>query len=132
MEKKILVFGNLLVKKDSLPLRLMKRLQEELPSIDFKEFDAVEDLYQEGKDLNILDTVQGIKKVELITDIDIFITDKIYSLHDFDLGYTLKLMKKIDMIDKVKIFGIPMNMNEEEAFEQTKKLITSILSSEND
>lgn len=124
--KTIYVFGNPLVKEDSLPLKLIDKLKKEFPSLRFKEFDTVEDLDLE-KELNIIDTVKGIKKVELIEDIDRIVTDKIYSIHDFDLGYTLKLFEKMKMIDKVKIFGIPAIMNEKEAFEQLKKMINILI-----
>jgi Ni,Fe-hydrogenase maturation factor len=124
--KTIYVFGNPLVKEDSLPLKLINKLKKEFPSLQFKEFDTVEDL-ELDEELNIIDTVKGISKVELIKDIDKIMTNKIYSLHDFDLGYNLKLFKKMKMIDKVRIFGIPSNMKEKEAFEQLKKLIITNL-----
>lgn len=124
--KTIYIFGNPLVKEDSLPLKLIDKLRKKFPSIEFKEFDSVEDLELE-KELNIIDTVKGIKKVELIEDIDKIITDKIYSMHDFDLGYNLKLMKKMKMIDKVRIFGIPADFNEEKAFLEICNVIKSIL-----
>jgi len=120
--KTIYVFGNPLVKEDSLPLKLIEKLKKEFPKIQFKEFDTVEDLEFE-KELNIIDTVKGIKKVEIIEDLDKIITNKIYSLHDFDLGYNLKLLKKMNMINKVRIFGISENMNEKEAFQELCKLI---------
>lgn len=118
----IYVFGNPLIKEDSLPLKLIKKLKKEFPKIQFKEFDTVEDLEPE-KELNIIDTVKGIKKVEIIEDLDKIITNKIYSLHDFDLGYNLKLLKKMNMIKKIRIFGIPESMNEKEAFQELCKLI---------
>jgi Ni,Fe-hydrogenase maturation factor len=124
--KTIYVFGNPLVKEDSLPLKLINKLKKEFPSLQFKEFDTVEDLDLE-KELSIIDTVKGINKVELIDDIEKITTSKIYSLHDFDLGYNLKLFKKMKMIDKVRIFGIPPNIKEKEAFEQLKKLIITNL-----
>lgn len=83
--KKILVFGNPLLKEDSLPLRILKNLRKEFPDIEFEEFDTADDLQNEGRNLVILDTVKGIKKVMIIKDIKSIITDKIYSLHDFDL-----------------------------------------------
>jgi len=129
MLKTIYIFGNPLVKEDSLPLKLIDKLKKDFPSIEFREFDTVEDL--EGRELNIIDTVKGIKKVELIEDIDKIITDKIYSMHDFDLGYNLKLWKKMKMIDKVRIFGIPIDMKEKKAFEQLKDIIKSNLPSRN-
>ncbi len=41
---KILVFGNILVKKDNLALKLLPRLREKFPNIIFKEFDPTENL----------------------------------------------------------------------------------------
>jgi len=130
--KKILVFGNPLVRKDSLPPLLIEDLKKLFPQIKFKEFDAIEDLQKEGRKLYLLDAVDGINRVQIITDIDWLVTDKIYSLHDFDLAYTLKLLKKTNKIDKVSIIGVPTNINKEEALEQLKQVITSILSSKSD
>jgi len=124
--KTIYVFGNPLVKEDSLPLKLINKLKKKFPLLQFKEFDTVEDLELE-EELNIIDTVKGIKKVELIKDIEKISTNRIYSLHDFDLGYNLKLFKKMKMIDKVRIFGIPSSIKEKEAFEQLKELIITNL-----
>ena len=125
MFKTIYVFGNPLVKEDSMPLKLIDKLRKEFPYIEFIEFDTVEELDLE-KELNIIDTVKGIKKVELTEDIDKIITDKIYSMHDFDLGYNLKLLKKMKMIEKVRIFGIPSNMKEKEAMKELCDAIKSI------
>ena len=124
-KKTVYVFGNPLVKEDSTPLKLIDKLRKEFPSLEFKEFDTVEDLELE-EELNIIDTVKGIKKVEVIEDIDKIITDKIYSLHDFDLGYNLKLLKKLKMIDRIRIFGVPANMDEKEALKELKLLIKSV------
>ncbi|MEM3606996.1 MAG: hypothetical protein QXK49_02055 [Candidatus Aenigmatarchaeota archaeon] len=120
--KTIYVFGNPLIKEDSLPLKLVDKLKKEFPNIVFKEFDAVEDLDFENE-LNIIDAVQGIKKVELIEDLDKILTKKIYSMHDFDLGYNLKLLKKMKMINKVRIFGVPLKINEKKALEQLCKIL---------
>ncbi|MBU5687848.1 MAG: hypothetical protein KQA41_02445 [Candidatus Aenigmarchaeota archaeon] len=123
---KILVFGNPLVRKDSLPPSLISSLQKIFPKIEFKEFDAVEDLQKEGRNLYILDTVEGIKKVELITNIDILEVNRILSVHDFDLAYTLKLMRNANMIDRVTIIGVPVNISKEEAIEQIREIINSL------
>jgi len=124
--KTIYVFGNPLVREDSLPLKLIEKLRKKFPSLEFKEFDTVEDLELE-KELNIIDAVKGIKKIELIENIDKIVTNKIYTMHDFDLGYNLKLLKKMKMIDKVRIFGIPIEMNENKAFLELCKVITRFL-----
>lgn len=104
---KILVFGNPLVSKDSLPLRLLPDLRKEFPSIEFKEFDAVEQLEDEGQELIILDSVDGIGEVKIFDDPDSFDESPRYSLHDFDLPVYLKLLKKLGKLKKVTIIGIP-------------------------
>lgn len=125
---KFFVFGNPTVKRDSLPLNLLGELRGRFPEIEFIKFDPNENLEDEGRELNIIDTVEGIDRVILITDIDSISTQKLYSMHDFDLGYNLKLLKKLDYIDSVKIFGVPMKMKKKEALEQLTKLISANLS----
>ncbi len=117
-----------MVGKDSLPLRLIERLKQEFKDIEFKEFDPNENLEKEGRDLVIIDSVEGIDKVVLITDIDAIKTQKIYTMHDFDLGYSLKLLKKIGMLDSVMIFGVPMKISEDDALKQLKEKISANLS----
>ena len=125
---KILVFGNPLIEEDSLPLRILPKLRAAFPEIEFKEFDPSEELHEEGRNLIILDAVQGIEKVIIISDTKQLNTDTPrYSLHDFDLGITLKLLKKMNLIDSVKIIGVPMQMNENEAFKEVSAAITSNL-----
>jgi Ni,Fe-hydrogenase maturation factor len=123
-KRKILVFGNPMLKNDSLPIRLIPRLVKNLPQIEFKEFDPNENLEKEGRDLVIIDSVEGIDKVVLIKDIDRITTPKVYSMHDFDLGYSLKLLKKLDLIDSVMVFGVPMRISEREALKQLKEKIS--------
>ena len=122
--KKIYVLGNRLVKKDSLPIRLIPILRKEFPDIEFIEFEPTEDFPKE-KELVILDTVINAKEICLITDTDKIISEKAVSLHDFDLGYNLKLMKKFGMIDNIKIIGLPPNIKEKDAIEGIRKIITS-------
>ena len=90
-KKKIYIAGNPLVAEDNMPSRIMNRLQEKFPHIDFQELDPTENLPEE-KSLHIIDTVIGIDNVQVITDIDKIVTGKVYSLHNFDLGFNLKLM----------------------------------------
>ncbi len=122
---RILVFGNILEEKDNLALKLLPRLRKEFPKTEFKEFDPNENLEAEvenGK-LFILDVVEGIDKVVIIKDIEQLKTDKIYSMHDFDLGFNLKLLNKIGKLKEIEIIGLPQEMNEEEAILEIKKII---------
>lgn len=119
MAQKILVFGNPFLDFDNLPLRLLPRLREKFPEIQFVEFDTAEDLEKEGPELAIIDAVQGIKKIEILTEKDLekIGNSKTISMHDFDLGLNLKLLKKLGKVKKILIFGIPVGMDEEKAFE---------------
>jgi Ni,Fe-hydrogenase maturation factor len=121
---KIYVLGNPLVKEDSLPVKLIPLLKKAFPDIEFIEFEPTEDFPKE-KELVILDTVINAKEVCLITDIDKIISGKAVSLHDFDLGYNLKLMKKFGMIESVKIIGVPPGIKEKDAIKSIRKIITS-------
>jgi Ni,Fe-hydrogenase maturation factor len=121
------VFGNPIVNRDSIPLKIIGRLAERMPDIEFCEFDPNENLEKEGRELNIIDTVQGARKVVLITDIGMIQTSKLYSMHDFDLGYSLKLLKKLGYIDSVRIFGVPMRIKQKDALEQLVTLIGATL-----
>ncbi|HET7345405.1 MAG TPA: hypothetical protein VFJ05_06005 [Nitrososphaeraceae archaeon] len=124
---KILIFGNPIVKRDRIALVLAQNLRKEFPQIQFKEFDAVEDLQKEGQSLYIIDAVDGVNDVTVITDVNSIIVNKIYSVHDFDLGYYLKLLKKMDMIKQVVIFCIPIRVRKELALKQLKQKIRSTL-----
>ena len=125
---KILVFGNPLVEEDSLALKIAKVLAKKFPEIDFKELDAVEEIQNEGKNPVILDVVQGIRKPVLLSNFDQLKTEKIYSMHDFDLGMTLKLLKKLGFIETVKIIAVPISYDKKKALEETKIIISSLFS----
>ncbi|MFH1257980.1 MAG: hypothetical protein ABIG96_03340 [Candidatus Micrarchaeota archaeon] len=122
-KRKILVFGNMLVPQDSVPLKILPQLRKEFPQIDFEEVDAVEQIEDCGRELVIIDSVQGIKKVEVITDIESLHLDRIISMHDFDLGITLKLLKKSGRLDSVLIFGVPQRYPKKKALEELKSLM---------
>lgn len=123
--KTVYVSGNPLVKEDSLPLKMMERLQKEFPHLDFRELEPTDNIPEE-KTLHIIDTVIGIDSVAVIKDIDKIVTGKVYSLHDFDLGFNLKLMKKAGKLKSVKIVGVPAHLEEEEAYRQVRKELRNL------
>ena len=123
-KKTIHIFGNPLLDFDNLPIRLAPKLRQLFPEIDFIIIDPSENLNPIDGELIIIDTVEGIKKVVLIDDLGKLETNKIYSLHDFDLAFNLKLLQKIGKLKSVKIFGVPMRGDEAEILEGLKKIIT--------
>ncbi|OGI25556.1 MAG: hypothetical protein A3J76_05745 [Candidatus Moranbacteria bacterium RBG_13_45_13] len=124
-KKTIHIFGNPLLDFDNLPLKLAPKLKKIFPKINFVITDPNENLKPINRELFIIDTIEGIKKVTLIDDLKKIQTQKIYSLHDFDLGFNLKLLQKIGKLEKIKIFGVPMRGDEEKIFKQLAKVIKS-------
>jgi len=124
-KKTIYIFGNPLLDFDNLPLKLAPKLQKIFPEIDFVITDPSENLEPINGELIIIDTVEGTEKVVTIDDLEKIQTTRIYSLHDFDLAFNLKLLQKIGKLKKVKIFGVPMDGDEEEILKQLTKMVRS-------
>lgn len=124
----VLVFGNPLVDADSIALRLMPLLQIKFPELVFREFDAAENLENEGRDLVILDSAIGLDDVVLLEGLDSLATGKACSMHDFDLALTLKILKKIGKIDSVRIIAVPSCFPLRKALAGSCRLISSLLS----
>jgi Ni,Fe-hydrogenase maturation factor len=125
---KILVFGNPLLEYDNIPLKLIPDLQKLFPKLEFVEFDPTENLEKQGRNLIIIDTVQGINKVTEINSIDQISKSKLFSMHDFDLGYNLKILQKLNLIDSIKIIGVPMKIEKQEAIEKIGKILKKHIS----
>jgi len=127
-QKTIYIFGNPMLDFDNLPLKLAPRLQEKFPDINFVIADPNENLEPVNKELILIDTIEDAKSarggpalggnVIMIDDIEKIQTQKLYSLHDFDLAFNLKLLQKIGKLDKVQILGVPMKGDEEKILEQ--------------
>ncbi len=127
--KTIYIFGNPLLPFDNSALKLIPKLKKTFPQINFVAFDPNENLKPINKELYIIDVAKGIKKLEVITDLNKIKTGKIYSLHDFDLAFNLKLLEKIGELKKIIIWAVPMNMNNQKVF---LELINSIKTFLND
>ncbi|MCS7109262.1 MAG: hypothetical protein NZ903_00500 [Candidatus Micrarchaeota archaeon] len=113
--------------EDRLPIEIIPYLRKEFPSLEFIEAESPDEIEDE-KELNIIDTAEGLKEVSLITDLDSICESKRISLHDFDLAMTLKIMKKIGKIKKIRIIAIPKNYSKnksgkEKAIKETIKMI---------
>lgn len=123
-KKTIYIFGNALLDFDNAPIKLMPELQKMFPEIDFIIQDPNENLKPQDKELVIIDTVVGPRDVVIIDDINKIETNSSCSMHDFDLGFNLKLLYKIGQLEKIKIYGVPMNMPADEVFLKLVKLIS--------
>jgi len=127
---RVLVFGNPLLPEDSLPLKLLPKLRKKFPKTDFVESDPEELEHESAKgQLIIMDTVKGIKKVTVLTekDIDRFELTGKCSVHDFDLSWTLRILRKMGLVSEVRIIGVPSGMKEAAALEAVTGSLSSIL-----
>ncbi len=119
---KIFVFGNSLVEKDSLALRVAERLKGRVKDIEFEAVESLDEV-EKKEDLYIMDVAFGIEKVQLIEDLENLQTKQPVSSHDFDLAIELKLLKKIGRIGKIKIMAIPTEYNLNKAVKEVKEML---------
>ncbi|MEK7576300.1 MAG: hypothetical protein AAB482_01260 [Patescibacteria group bacterium] len=118
----VFVFGNPDIEEDSLPLRILPHLQKEFSNIVFETLDPNED-WNIPENLVIIDTVVGIKDVTALDSLDAFESAPRVSLHDFDAYTNLRLLQKLGKLKKIKIIGVPPDMEEDIAFEKVKKIL---------
>jgi len=64
------------------------------------------------KKIFVLDVVKGINDVCVIDDVKKLDEESINTLHDFGLGFYLKLLKEIKKISKITIIGLPYESKE--------------------
>jgi Ni,Fe-hydrogenase maturation factor len=125
--KKVYLVGNLLLKNDNQPLVLQKTLQRRFPDLEFLSVDPNENFIPENDSI-IIDTVVGIKQVTLFTSVDNFVNSSKISSHDYDLGFHLKLLKKLKKIDKVMILGIPSSIKRQQTKNEIINQLNKIIS----
>lgn len=122
----IYIFGNELLDFDNLPIKLTPKLKKLFPDINFIIQDPNENLKAINRGLVIIDTVKGIKNAAIIRDIEKLETDKIYTMHDFDLAFNLKLLKKIGRLKKATILGVPPDYSEKKALKELSEMIKTL------
>jgi hypothetical protein len=102
---KVYVFGTDL-KGDHMAHKVAKRLKEEARHDFVFSNDPTDLMYVDSA--IIMDVVKGIKKVTIFYNPADFLGDKPNSLHNFDLGYFLKLADSIRSEKKLTIVGVPL------------------------
>ncbi|NMB69736.1 hypothetical protein GYA27_00840 [candidate division WWE3 bacterium] len=115
---KVFVFGNIDVGTDNKPLQFLPRLIKDFPEIHFVEIKPNQDLPFDDETENadtfyILDTVEGLSEIRVLDEssVDKLSCSANSSVHDYDLGFQLRYLKKLGKINKIKILGIPMNVD---------------------
>ena len=109
---KVYVFGNEYVAEDRRAIEVARELEGTVDgiSISFVFVDPNADVpFVDEGHVVILDTVRGIRDVSLIEggEIDGLISSPRGSVHDFDLAFQLRYLKKLGKLGEVTIVGIP-------------------------
>ncbi|MEK7669580.1 MAG: hypothetical protein AAB350_03290 [Patescibacteria group bacterium] len=125
MKKKIFVFGNMDLEMDNLPLRILPKLQEKFPDIEFVVKDPNEE-WEVPEEITILDTAVGIKEVTVFDSLENFSKVPRVGMHDFDALTNLRYLQKLGKIKKIKIIGVSPDMEESEALVKIIKIFKRI------
>ena len=106
----VYVFGNEYVAEDKRAIEVARELEGAIEGISFVFVNPNEDVPFVDQRLSvILDTVEGIQDVALVEGdrIDGLVLSPRGSVHDFDLAFQLKYLRKLGKLGKVTIIGIP-------------------------
>ena len=107
---KVYVFGNEYVPEDRRAIEVAEKLVDTLEDVSFIPVKPNEDVpFADERRIVVLDAVQGIRDVTLIEgeDVDRLILSPRGSVHNFDLAFQLRYLKKIGKLGEVTIVGIP-------------------------
>ncbi len=119
--KKLYVFGNEHLEDDRLSADLGRLLSKKFKIVHCRSPDEL--LEADEDEILILDVVKGIKEPIVIKDINQIKTNKMLSLHDFDLGFFLNFMEVMGINKKIKIIGVPAKGNIKEIAKKAEALI---------
>ncbi|MEI6462877.1 MAG: hypothetical protein WCO33_04415 [bacterium] len=123
----IYVFGNKDYEVDNIALRLLPILSVKLVDVEFQTLESLDELTEFPSPIYIMDSALGIRSVIVTDKIEALEKPKSLSLHDFDLSWNLKLLKKLGKINEVKIIAIPSSLDMYTAMNETEEVIKKIL-----
>jgi Ni,Fe-hydrogenase maturation factor len=106
----VYVFGNKYVAEDKGAIEVAGELEGTIEGISFVFVNPNEDApFVNERHVVILDTVQGLKDVALVKgdQIDRLTLSPRGSVHDFDLTFQLRYLKKLGKLGDVTLIGIP-------------------------
>ena len=117
---KLHVFGNEYLKEDSFATEVAEYVDAEIVSCR-----SPDELLDAEGPVRILDVVKDAESVRLITPERVK-AQGMLSLHDFDLGFFLKLMKEMGMEKEIKIIGIPQRGNPQSIAKEVEACLKSL------
>lgn len=123
-KKKIFILGNPFLNLDSLPVKLAKKLKQLFPNFEFIHLDPTEGFPNlEDASPIFIDTVQGIEKVTIFTDLSCFSSSPRNTVHDYDLFVNLSILNKLGKLSQITIIGVPHKGNLKKIEKEVCKII---------
>src|SRR5215212_2173516 len=107
---KVYVFGNKDAPGDEGAIEVAEELEGTVDGVSFVFVGPNEDVpFVDEERVVVLDVVHGMREVALISgdDIDRFAPPPRGTVHDFDLAFQLKYLKKIGRLGEVYVVAIP-------------------------
>ncbi|MFH1188525.1 MAG: hypothetical protein V1652_01620 [bacterium] len=120
---KVFIFGNPDIEKDSLPVRILPKLKQQLPTITFILKDPNEE-WEIPDELVIIDTVIRKNEITIFKNLDDFIGTPRITMHDYDALTNLQYLQKLGRLKKICIIGIPSGIDELVAIEKIVEIFT--------
>jgi Ni,Fe-hydrogenase maturation factor len=109
---RIYVFGNEYVAEDKRAIDVARELEDTIEGISFVFVNPNEDVpFVNEQHVVILDTVRGIQDVALVIGdrIDGLPLSPRASVHDYDLAFQLRYLKKLGKLGEVTVIAIPQD-----------------------
>jgi Ni,Fe-hydrogenase maturation factor len=107
---RVYVFGNEYASEDRRAIEVANELEGTVEGLSFVIVKPNEDVpFFDERRVVILDTVQGLRDVTLIEgdSLDELILSPRASVHDFDLAFQLRYLRKLGKLGEVRIIGVP-------------------------
>jgi Ni,Fe-hydrogenase maturation factor len=107
---KVYIFGNRDVPEDATAIEVADRLEGAVDGVSFVFVEPNGNVpFVDEERVVILDSVHGMREVALLSgdDIDRFVPPPRGTVHDFDLAFQLKYLKKIGRLGEIYVVGIP-------------------------
>jgi Ni,Fe-hydrogenase maturation factor len=121
---KILCFGTKLVENDDAALKVCELLKNDFAHAEFIACDDPSEIIEHADGAIILDVVKGIDRVQFIDD-DLLKERDLYTLHDFDLGFFIRLWRSIGG-PKTKILGLPYGKPAQSLLADVKQILNEL------
>lgn len=121
----VYIFGNPDLPADSLPLRILPRLREAFPVVTFVVRDPNEE-WEIPEEFVVIDTVAGIDRVKVFSDLSAFAAAPRLTMHDFDALANLRYLLKLGKLKRIKIIGVPPVMPEGQVLEEVSVMLRTI------